>query len=102
MRETLEPNESLEEALHRGLQEEFGATGADKDNHAIFPSYFVGFNALKRFVILAAKNRLRDYKECTVLSFFKVYAEANTGAYALFVAKECGVLIDTKLKDFLL
>ena len=27
MRETLEPNESLEEALHRGLQEEFGATG---------------------------------------------------------------------------
>lgn len=27
MRETLEPNESLEQALHRGLQEEFGATG---------------------------------------------------------------------------
>lgn len=27
MRETLEPNESLEHALRRGLQEEFGATG---------------------------------------------------------------------------
>ena len=27
MRETLEPNESIEHALHRGLMEEFGATG---------------------------------------------------------------------------
>ncbi|MDP3934782.1 MAG: NUDIX domain-containing protein [Candidatus Giovannonibacteria bacterium] len=27
MRETPEPNETLERALHRGLQEEFGATG---------------------------------------------------------------------------
>ncbi|MEK7118086.1 MAG: NUDIX domain-containing protein [Patescibacteria group bacterium] len=27
MRKTIEPNETLEHALHRGLQEEFGATG---------------------------------------------------------------------------
>lgn len=40
MRETIEPNETLEHALHRGLQEEFGATGEFVDYIGSIKSLF--------------------------------------------------------------
>jgi len=41
MRETIEPDESLEHALHRGLQEEFGATGELVDYVGAIKSTFM-------------------------------------------------------------
>jgi hypothetical protein len=40
MRETLEPGEGLEEAVHRGLMEEFGATGKIVDYIGSFVGHF--------------------------------------------------------------
>ncbi len=40
MRETVEPGESLEATLHRGLQEEFGATGEIVDYLGSIQSHF--------------------------------------------------------------
>ncbi len=81
-----------------------GAIGQDKDNFAIFKTYEDGFNALCQFIKDAGNNKLLMYKDCTILSFFKVYApsfENPTMNYARFVARRLGVEVDYKIKDLL-
>ena len=56
----------------------------------LFKDYDAGFSALKEFVRHAAQDRLKLYKQCTISSFFEVFAPAsdgnNVGEFSLFVA----------------
>ena len=82
-----------------------GATGRDKDNFCIFPSYGTGFEALEQFIKDAGENKLKAYKNCTILSFFQVYAPSNDknkpDVYARFVAGKLGVGVNTYIKNLL-
>jgi len=77
-----------------------GAVDKDSDNFCIFSSYAAGFNALKEFVIAAGENRLRDYKNCTIESFFKIYSD-NSLSYANFVAFRLKVPISKKVANLI-
>lgn len=83
---------------------EFGATKC-VNNLAVFPTYEKGFAALKQFLIYACTDQLRSYKkEMTLIEFYSVYAPSSDGNnpknYASAIAKDMGVSIDTKIKDF--
>lgn len=82
-----------------------GATDKDKDGFAIFPTYEIGLEALKTFLIDCSKNRLRRYRnEMTLYEFFSVYAPASENdyrAYAEAVAKKLKVEPITKIKEIL-
>lgn len=81
---------------------EFGATKC-VNNLAVFPTFEKGFAALKQFLIYACTDQLKSYKkEMTLLEFYSVYAPSADGNspfnYSTAVAKELGVLINTKIK----
>ena len=81
-----------------------GATHADKGGFAVFPNYYMGLECLRQFIRDASNDKLKNYKQCTIYSFFSKYAppfENNVETYANFVAHRCGVSIDTKLSDFI-
>jgi hypothetical protein len=107
----------------RGLTEytkSLGATSVDDKNFCIFPSYEVGFNALKTLIKDTANDKLIGRRDVSVLEFFQGvkqedgkfkfgcgdllgYAPTEDDnapiVYAMFVAKKVGCEIDTKLKD---
>lgn len=76
-----------------------------RNGFAKFDSWEQGFDALCQFVRDARDNKLRAYKDCTIKSFFKVYApyedNNNPDMYARFVAQRMVASIDEKLKDIL-
>lgn len=78
-----------------------GATGKTASGFTVFPSYEVGFKALKQLVTDAAHNELKAYKNCTIRSFFQIYAPSsdknNPAAYATFVANKTGLAVDSPL-----
>ncbi|MFP5263752.1 MAG: hypothetical protein ACLGJB_17870 [Blastocatellia bacterium] len=82
-----------------------GATGKDAIGFCIFPSYPVGFNALRVFLKDACSDRLKSYKgTMNLYQFFEVYApsfENDSKAYAEFVANYLGIPADTQIKTFL-
>ncbi|MGA9769046.1 MAG: hypothetical protein WBV94_08400 [Blastocatellia bacterium] len=82
-----------------------GAIDKDPQGFCIFPSYVVGFNALKTFLQDACSGRLKRYKgTMNLYEFFEVYApsfENDSRAYAEFVAKYIGIPTDTQIKSFL-
>ena len=77
----------------------------EENGFAYFPSYEVGWEALKTFVLFASEDKLKDYKDCTILSFCTAYAPSSDGNkpvnYANFIAQRVGVTINTKLQDFI-
>lgn len=85
------------------LTKELGATGCT-NNLSVFPTYEVGFNALKQFLIYACTNKLRSYKSTmNLLEFYQKYAPSNDGNnpvnYSSDVAKQLGVSTYTKISD---
>jgi len=83
-----------------------GETGKDPQGFCIFPSYVVGFNALKTFLQDACSDRLKRYRgTMTLYEFFEVYAPSsddnNPHQYADFVVKYIGIPTDTQIKSFL-
>lgn len=85
-----------------------GELGATKcvNNLAIFPTYEKGFAALKQFLTYACTDKLRSYQSAmTLLQFYKVYAPSadknNPLGYAIAIAKDLGISINTKIKDLL-
>ena len=62
MRKTLEPNETLEQALYRGLQEEFGASSDINDYLGSIQSHFVheGVTVEKTTIYFLCKLRNQD------------------------------------------
>ncbi len=83
-----------------------GAIDKDPQGFCIFPSYAVGFNALKVFLKDACSDQLKRYKgTMTLYEFFAVYAPSsdnnNPRHYAEFVAKYIGIPADTKINSFL-
>ena len=87
------------------LMRELGAMGKDKNNYAIFPSYAVGWEALKTFVKMASENKLKRYHDVSIKEFFEVFAPINDGnkplEYANFVADKCNVQVGEKLKNII-
>lgn len=85
--------------------ESLGATSKDAKNFCIFPSYAIGFEALKQFIRDAGNNLLKSYHDKDILGFFAVYAPSsdsnNPNAYAIFVASKLKVATSTKLKDII-
>lgn len=65
MRETLEPNETLEQALHRGLKEEFGATGELVDYIGSIEGHFKhkGVDVQKTTLYFLCKLKHQDISE---------------------------------------
>jgi len=78
-----------------------GVVGVDKNNFCIFENYDSGFKALCQFLTDAANNRLKPYKNCSLLQFTNIYALPPNDNYALNVADKLGVLVDIKIKELL-
>jgi len=83
-----------------------GATSIDSGGFAIFPSYEIGFNALKTFLKMACQDKLPQYKSSmTLKQFYSVYAPSSDGnnvdVYAKFIANKLGCSIDTKIDELL-
>ena len=82
-----------------------GAIDKDSRGFCIFPDYATGKGALKQFVKLASEDKLKNYHDCTILSFFHVYAPSadgnNPANYANFVSQKVAQNINDKLKDFI-
>jgi hypothetical protein len=75
-----------------------GATGADESGHAIFQNYEMGWSALLRQLRIAFLGVSRVYSPSdTLYDFFNKYAEANSRAYAEFVAARLSVEPDRTL-----
>ena len=72
--------------------ESLGATASSQNGFAIFPTYQVGFSALKQFLKDASSGVLPAYKGVTIIGFFEKYSPSSDGneplAYANFVAKK--------------
>ena len=86
------------------LIQQLGAIGKDPSGFAIFADYNSGYTALKTFITMAGSNQLKAYKNCTISSFFAVYApsyENDTLAYAKIVAKSVGMPITTKISSLI-
>lgn len=81
------------------------AIGKDKEGFCIFPDYETGYNELKNMLLRACLGNSRVYSpEDTILSFYEKYApsfENDTNAYAVYVAKQLGVDITTKIKTLI-
>ncbi len=84
------------------LTKELGATFADADGFAIFPSYNAGMDALCSFLKLACEDKLKGYhKARTLLEFTKVYANPPDDGYAKRVANRLGVSVLINIKELL-
>lgn len=83
---------------------QYGATGKDDKNFAIFASYKLGWEALIRQLRAAATGSSRVYRPyMTIQEFFRVYAPAHDNnepdAYALYVANKLKISINTKISE---
>lgn len=82
-----------------------GKCGKSFSNFCVFITYEVGFEALKQFVRDAAENKLKDYHDASILSFFSHYtAEDYAGArqaYANSVAQKLGVGLDYQINNLI-
>jgi len=82
-----------------------GAIRKDEMGFCVFDTERDGFAGLCRFIQDASNNLLRDYKNCTIKTFFEVYAPSkdsnNPLKYAKDVAERLKVAIDTKLADII-
>lgn len=78
-----------------------GITGVDKDNFCIFENYDSGFKALCQFLTDAANNKLKPYRNCSLLEFTRIYAEPPNDNYANGVANKLGVSVNDKIKILL-
>lgn len=83
-----------------------GATSVDSDGFCIFPSYYIGFQALCSFLTMACKDQLGSYQsKMTLLDFYKIYAPStdnnNPTTYAQAVAMELGGTISNKIDELL-
>jgi len=87
------------------LTSQLGATGKDADGFCIFPTYQVGLAALCKFIVLAKSDKLKEYHNCTIKSFFQAYAPSGDRndplAYAAYVALKIGAKVDDMLKNIL-
>lgn len=83
------------------LTVELGAIDKDQYNLCIFNSYKKGYNALYGFIKLAGENKLKRYRDCSILTFFQNYATGNQINYANFVAKQLEVSIETKVASLI-
>jgi len=86
---------------YTSLMVELGAIDKDKNNLCIFESYEKGFSALCQFIKMAGENKLKRFHDCSIKSFFAVYAEANQINYANYVAKQLSVSIETKVAELI-
>lgn len=80
------------------------AIGQDHSGFCIFPTYEIGFQALKDLIIAACSGKSRVYSpDMTLLSFFSKYAPTSDNndpnAYANFVAKKIGELPTFRIRD---
>jgi len=78
-----------------------GASGVDKNNFCIFPTFDKGMSALCQFLTDAANNKLKPYRNCSLLQFTKIYALPPNDNYANGVALALGVSVDIKIKILL-
>ena len=88
------------------LAKELGAYGQDDLGFAKFADSKSGFQALKEFVSLACRNKLKAYKaDMTIYQYFCTYAPSNDGnspiIYSKSVAKKCGLSITDKISNLL-
>lgn len=82
-----------------------GAIGKDEKGFCVFETEKDGFNGLCRFIQDASNNLLKSYKDCTIKSFFSVYAPSSDKndplGYANAVCKKVGCNLNDKLKDII-
>lgn len=79
-----------------------GATGKDKQGHAIFPSYKEGRAALIAQLKLAAEGKSKNYTpDMTMGEFFGTYAEENQEEYSKFVQGKLGIDETTTIEQFI-
>lgn len=78
-----------------------GAYKAGKNNFCMFYNPEDGRNALCQFVKDAASDKLKDYHDCSIRSFFQSYSGENQLPYAKFVSVKVDENIEAKLKDFI-
>lgn len=77
-----------------------GCTGSDKSGHAIFVDFRAGWDALINQIKMMTDGRSTVYNgDMTFYKVFSIYAEANSRAYAEFVAERLKVLPIARLKD---
>lgn len=82
------------------------ATGKDKSGFCIFPSYEVGFQALRQMVTNVCTGKSRVYKKTdTIKVFFSRYAPSsdnnNPDAYARWVASQLKLPVETQMQELL-
>ncbi len=98
-------NIKCSQPFEKSLAHELGAIGQDADNFAKFKNFDAGFQALKDFVTLACMNKLKAYKNVSILEFFNIYAPSsdnnNPNSYASYVAKKVGLDIKDKMSVLL-
>lgn len=80
---------------------QIGSIG-QKNGFAVFPTYQAGLDALKRQILLVARNQSRTFpKDCTLQMFFNTYAPVKDNndpiLYCAQVATAMGVTPDWKL-----
>lgn len=84
-----------------GYDPSYGNVGRDPQNFAIFKDYETGFRYLKNLV----KEKIEASPNEDMYAFFANYAPSTDGnnprLYALHVAKQIGVLVDTPVKNLL-
>jgi hypothetical protein len=78
-----------------------GASGVDKNNFCIFPTFDKGMQALCQFLTDACNNKLKPYRNCSLLQFTKIYALPPNDNYANGVALALNVSVDIKIKELL-
>lgn len=84
-----------------GYDRSYGHVGRDPQNFAIFQDYETGFRYLKNLVT----SKILANPDHTITQFFEAYAPASDGnnpsLYALHVAKQIGVSVETPVKNLL-
>jgi len=85
-----------------GYRAIYGKVTKDKDGFAVFPTYEQGWLYLCNMLLNWAKGARAEW---TILRLMKSYAPAadhnDPVAYAEFIARQLGVSVTTKLKEFL-
>lgn len=78
-----------------------GATGKDASGFAKFPTYEIGFAALKSLVTNAAQGKMKSYKPTmTLVQFFSAYAPAEDNNDPVSYAREVGFKLDVDYRTF--
>lgn len=82
-----------------GYAAKYGKVRCSPGGFAIFPTYELGW----LYLLNSVRNRAKKHPEWTIRDFFYNYAPPAdhnpTEKYAQFVARRCGVAVDTRLAD---